>query len=505
MNKGIMLNIDDTHYWHSRHKIGAHPDEEALRAYIRQYRNTQVTDLILCAAGRIACYPSKVTDSHLDKYHQTHENGYDVSYKDTLLSVVHELYEEKNIDVYAVWLDEARRCGLKPWLSVRMNDCHDCLLPTSRLHSRFYHEHPELRRIRHRTADGYFDNCFDYEQPAVRAHMLTLIGEILDRYAPDGLELDWQREAFCFRPGHEDPSVITEFMWAVKALVKAAEDRSGHAIPVCVRVPADPEDALELGFDVAAWADERLVQAVCPTARWATTDNDMPIGLWKRLLRGTSVSLAPGIELLIRARPDGPILRTDEHHVTAAAAQYFSFGADRIYLYNYFDDPDPENAPYWIPAEGQTAMAVRAEGMARLLNLIGDPEKVMAAERCHMMTYRDLRPMWRSPDRPLPLTVKDGKPAAMLRIVAGHASSAHRAFVRLGLQKDTPAGLEVYVNSRPVLFVKTEACRPAYTDLPLFVYELPDGLSEDAAVIELIARGGDVTVGYADVLLLPAE
>ena len=106
MNRGIMLNIDDTHFYSSRYRIGAHPDEAQLRAYIGQYAGTHVTDLMLCAAGRMADYPSGAVESFLDKYHQTRENGLEVDYTRTLLAVPRELYEEKGLDPYAIWIDD---------------------------------------------------------------------------------------------------------------------------------------------------------------------------------------------------------------------------------------------------------------------------------------------------------------------------------------------------------------------------------------------------------------
>lgn len=503
MNKGIMVNIDDTHYWHSRWLIGAHPDEKALRDYIRQYGNTLVTDLLLCVAGRIACYPSRVCDSLLDKYHQSRENGYDVDYKDSLLAVAHEVYEEKGLDAYAIWIDEARRQGIRPHLSLRMNDCHDCDKPTSRLHSRFYHEHPEYRRVRHRAGGDYFDNCLDYELPEVRAHKLALIEEVLRRYAPDGLELDWQREAFCFQPGHENPALLTEFMRAVRRLVAQAEERSGHAIALGVRVPAVPEDALEMGFDVAAWADEGLINSVCPTARWACTDNDMPIALWKRLLRGTGVMLTPGIEILIRSYHARKPMYTNESHVTAAAAQYFSLGADKIYLFNYFDDPEPVKSPYFHGAQGQKNMAARAAGMARLMRLIGDPDLVLRSERCHMLTYRDLRPIHRARESFLPRRCAPGN-VQVLRIVTGEVAPDMNVRVRLGIAGENVEPPCLWVNSRQARFVGQETCVPAYTDAPLYVYALPQGLAEGAALLEIDAKG-EIVIDYADVTVRPAD
>lgn len=500
MNHGIMLNIDDTHFMYSRYKNGIHPGEKELRDFVRQYAGTNVTDLVLCCGGRISDFPSKIRMCWLDKYHQTVENGIPVDYKNTLLSISKELYEDKGLDPFKIWLEQARACGIRPWLSVRMNDCHDNGDPASFLHSDFFHEHPEYRRIRHREPIGYYDRNFDYGIPAIRDRVLAYLEEILERYAPDGLELDWQREVFCFAPGREDPEILTEFLRSIRAMADTCAKKNGHAVDLCVRLPADPEDALELGFDAAAWARENLVQVICPTARWATTDTDMPVGLWKRLLAGTNTQLAPGIELLMRVAPSETAFYTRDEHVLASAAQYWSEGADRIYLYNYFDDPAPDTNPYWgnsMNAPSHPEMAVQAGHMEKLLRVLGDPDMVYDSPRCHMVTYRDQRPEWR-PVRPdLPVKLAKGQPA-FFRILTGPVPAGKRVFARLGLRGPVKS---VYVNSAPVQFVGEELCRPSFVNEKLRVYEIP-GYTGPAAVVEVIAPEDDTVLEYLDVSVM---
>ena len=493
----LFLNLDDTHFSDSRHRAGIKPGEKEVRDYVRQYAGTHVTDLAICTGGRISSFPSKVMDCWLDKYHQTNENGRAVNYKGTLTEVEHWMWEVQKLDPIALWQDEARRCGIRLWLSVRMNDCHDNYLPTSVLHSRQYHAHPEWRRIRHRGPLGYYDRNLDYSLPEVRAHMLAYLEETLTRYFPDGLEIDWMREPYCFTPGQESVAVMTQFMRDLRARVTAAERHCGHAIPVAVRVPALPEDALELGFDPVAWAEEGLAQVIVPSPRWSTTDNDLPIGLWRQLLRKTPVLLAPCIELLVQVAAGHPQVRTDEADVLGAAARFYSEGLDAVYLYNYFDTPDLSR-PYFTPAKGQTRMAVRPEGMRRLLHLLGDREGVLAAERRVVCTWHDLRPEWRPASARLPLDVKPGC-GNFLRIDTGRVAPGRRVLVRLGYANT--AKPSVSVNGRPARFLRVEPCVPVLTDLPLHVFEAT-GYAEAAAVVELVSAE-PFTLGYADVTILP--
>lgn len=46
--------------------------------FIRGYQGTQITDFMLCCAGRIVGFPSEVCDSWMDKYDRRQENGMEV-------------------------------------------------------------------------------------------------------------------------------------------------------------------------------------------------------------------------------------------------------------------------------------------------------------------------------------------------------------------------------------------------------------------------------------------
>ena len=161
--------------------------------------------------------PNPIKESWGDKYRQTNENGYAVNYTGDIYSrAAHEQYEIRKIDRFALWLDEARKCGIRPWLSFRMNDCHNNAMPTNFLHPEFFHRHPEYRRIRHRPPALYYDRCFDYALKPIRDRELGYIGEMLRRYDTDGVEIDWMREPYCFEPGWEDRAVMTCFMREVR-------------------------------------------------------------------------------------------------------------------------------------------------------------------------------------------------------------------------------------------------------------------------------------------------
>jgi len=485
--KSVFVNYDDTHYAHSRTRNGVVPDEAEIRGLVRQYKGTDVTDLLFCIAGRIADVPNGAKDSWCDKYHQTRENGRDVCYTNHYLKLYRELYEVRKLDLFALWCDEAHKLGIHPWLSFRLNDCHCNDEPTSFLHPDFFHAHPECRRIRHREPKGYFDRCFDFDCAAVRERELKFIGEMLSRYDTDGVELDWQREIYCFQPGRENAETLTAFTRKVRELADAASKRRGHPVKVMARVPADPETALRFGFDVAAWADAKLVDVLVPCPRWETTDNEIPTDLWKRLLRGSDMKLAPGIEIRICDHPWQRAFYMLTDQLVGATAWHYSAGADGIYFYNYFDDPGwkkPETQYWQSFKQPLETMGVYWANQMKWLKFIGQPEKVLSAPRDHMLTYRDIVPLWESVRRPFPTTAGAGQ-VRFFRLATGSVPEGRKLTLRIGVTGGA-APKRVFVNSRPCTYLRNANCVPAFTDAPLCCYDVP-WYSENAAVVEVVA------------------
>lgn len=505
MKKGIMLNIDDTHFLHSRTRKGIEVNRDTLGQYIRQYEGTQVTDLIFSVAGRIACYPSKVTTSWIDKCLQKEENGQPVDYSKSYARLSYEMFVEKQLDPFEIWLAECRKIGVKGWLSLRMNDCHDNDLMTSVLHPDFYHEHPEYRRVTHRPVDGYYDRCFDYAEAAVRERELKIIDEILERYDPDGFELDWQRELFCFRPGgeYEGIEILNEFIREVKKRVQAAEEKRGHRILLSARVAADPGDSLEMGFDASTWAREGLIDVLVPTPRWRTCDYDIPVGLWKRLLAGTDVLLAPGIEILLQP---GRCRRfyAAKDQVMGLAEQHFALGGDRTYLFNYFDDPKPEDT-YWNGDVAHPDMGVKKEHQDVLLRMIGDPDLTKDQLRSHVVTERDIMPDWRAGEKVLPFTCTAGR-YKQVRLCAGRIDETASVTLKVGVAGGRAEELEIYVNRKKAALLGETEVKPAYFDHAAYAFSVQnDGRLPVYLLLEITTTGEPVTIDYIEVRVEPKK
>ena len=444
---GLALNEDDSHFYFSR--TADQMTVEGLKEMVDHYASPQMREILFNPnAMRVSCAstvwdpiwkgydPDAGLDQPLFAEHRKSDPDIDVSgvqrwvYNAWLL-------DQRKINPYEVWLAYTREKGISAWISMRMNDVHDVHNPGSVLHADLWRNRPDLRRVPYRF-ETWPDRAFDYGQKEVREYHLALIKEYFERFDLDGLELDWMRFGYHFRPGHEERGrkLLTEFLAEVRRLAKDAAERLGHPVNVGARVPARPQTARGLGMDAIEWARLGLVDMVVPTPFWTTSDFDIPIEQWKELLCGLPVTLAAGLELGIAPYPQawqaGRMSNTAET-VRGAAASFFHRGADRLYLFNYMDSDTTvdETTDYH-----------------QILHQAGSIETAIAHPRRHVVTFTDTWP----PGDPMPLALptecRKGKTAAF-RIHIGPKPKDRSARVFIGLgeagNRDGRA-LEVRVN-----------------------------------------------------------
>jgi len=253
---------------------------------------------------------------------------------------------EQGIDPPARMLTRAQRHGMEGWVSIRMNDGHARNQPDHPLNSRFYREHPEYW-----TAGNTLGNAWDYALQPVRDHFMALIVELLERYKIDGIELDWNRSPNHFQDGHYEAgcAILTQWIGEVRQAVESSAARRRQHITLAVRVPARPEVARGIGLDAVAWARRGYVDRLIIGPYKGTTDFDVPVEQWKRLLRGTGVPVTVCLEYVASFFPGAPNRWTPRWGMTREQLRGASIGAlhrgsDGIYLFNHmnrqFDDPE---------------------------------------------------------------------------------------------------------------------------------------------------------------------
>jgi hypothetical protein len=481
---GIALNEDNSHFFSTR--AGKPLTVETVDALVDQYAGTQVTHLLLSPNSMRTSYGSRVWDPIW--------RGYDPQGPDDqplLASLTPEgrtrarnwihtawALDQAGIDVYARWIARARQHGIAPWLSMRMNDIHNVDDERCYIHSEFWREHPEFRRVPYRFT-AWNDRAFDYGRPEVRDYHFKLIEELAERYDFDGLELDWMRFGSHFRPGHEasGAELLTEFTERVRRLLDGWELRRGHKIRLGARVPSRPQTALGLGMDAITWAKRGLIDWLVVTPFWATSEPDMPMELWRALLFGTNVELCAGLELLLRPFPASKPFQTNSlETVRGAALSLLQRGADRIYLFNYMDS--------------ETTID-RADDYARLLRETGDPAAMIGLPRRHVLTFADTWAVGEPQSAALPASVGAGSWHAF-RVHIGPRPATGEAFAVLAVDPANGAtgeAITLRVNGEPCGVATSAPPMKPGPEEPAWRYRVPQSALQDGYnVIELQSK-----------------
>ncbi len=428
---GIALNEDSSHYYTTR--SGQKLDKETVASWVDQYADTQVLELFLNPNGMQTNYDSKVWDPIWKGYDpegsddQPILQGVPEAGRVSDREWIHTTWQLHNdgIDPYELWIDRCRQKKIAPWISMRMNDVHCANYPDSYIHSDFWKSHPEYRRVPYRF-ERWTDHALDYGQAEVRKYHMALIKELLERYDMDGLELDWMRFGFHFRPGHEadGAALLTEFMTEVRTLANAQAVRRGHPIKIGVRVPTRPQTARGLGMDAVDWVRRDLIDMIVLTPFWDTIEFDMPIELWTELMgeARNNIVLAAGLELNIRPYPmaeclcPGGIVNTAQT-VFGAAASLINRGVDRIYLFNYMDSETTVKDP---------------ADYRKIIQMAGDLKTIYREIRRHIVTYADTWAPGEAQAYLLPETCSKDK-TAMFRFHIGPKPTTGVSHVVIGL------------------------------------------------------------------------
>ncbi len=426
----IIINEDNSHFFTTRD-----PEQmnlAGLVAFVDQYAGTAVTHLFLSPNSMRASFRSTTREAIWDPVDGAEPMGRWPQNAKRL--------HASGIDPYAVWISRSRERGLSPWLSMRMNDVHNVDDPGNYMHASFWREHPEFWRVPGGSATPWVNRAMNYVHPAVWEHQMGFVRELLERYDPDGLELDWMRFGHHLTPGreHEEGVVLTRFMRDVRALTREWAARRRHPMALGVRAPAHPDAAAGLGMDAVRWAREGLVDLIVPCPFWTTSDLDIPVELWLERLgdAGGRVAIAPGLEYNLRPWPEAPAVAADLAAARGFAASAYHRGAEHLYLFNWMDD--------------QTRPVSEVD-YAELLRLGLPKQRIPGQSRRHPVCFRDTVPAGFPAGVQLPVEAREG---GTFRLPAGPRPERGEAWAIVGLAARDglrDAAFEAYLNRHPLV------------------------------------------------------
>jgi len=341
------------------------------------------------------------------------------------------------MDWFQVQLDRCRRNGIEMIACLRMNDRH-----SNSVNAQFYKDHPEWR-IPEKPGG------LDYKHEGVRNTVLAFIEEVLRNYDVDGIEFDYMRWCHVFRPAEavENAHFLTDLTRKARALLeKTSGKRNWRRLLFGVRVPQTLEECRALGFDVAAWIKEGLVDYLVPSD-FFYTDFNTKVEEYVALTEGTDCGIYPAIHPILCWENKSRLMTLANYR--AAAHNFYARGAAGISPFNYMYSWDKRRSAGYI---GSGLMWPAALGCLRELR---DPGEVNERDR-HYLFYA----LWRQPSESgfrhderivLDRATPDAKGATRLRVCEDLSDPNLRAtlqFKATGMREDE--SLEIALNDRPV-------------------------------------------------------
>jgi hypothetical protein len=153
----------------------------------------------------------------------------------------------------------------------------------------------------------------------------------LERYDPDGLELDFMRFPYYFPyrvdSMHVYAGIMTEFVGRVHRLADSLIQTRNKKILLTARVPSSLNGCEHVGLDPTTWCKAGLIDFLT-VAPFLSTETDIPVAEFKAVCG--SVPIYTGMEFTIGTR------QMTREEKRAAAALLYSKGSDGMYLFNYF-------------------------------------------------------------------------------------------------------------------------------------------------------------------------
>lgn len=274
--------------------------------------------------------------------------------------------------------------------SMRMNDAHfgQKVHPTEHpLTGKFWMEHQDLVIGPAEFPCWGNQHLLDFKHPTVRDYRLAQAFEAIDRYGAQGFELDWTRHYTFFKPGEEQPELLTAMVEAVRRRLDA-HGTGAERPPLIVRVPASIAISEQIGLDVRAWVARGLIDYLVPSSMNRYITLDMPVDEWVVFAAGTGVEVHPSPD---SAAPRGNGQATPAMY-RAAAINYYAMGAHGFYLFNLFCQGYPLSNEAYV-----------------ILRDVADPAALDRREKLFYATPDCCRVREDTPTLPLPMTVGGGE------------------------------------------------------------------------------------------------
>ena len=346
---------------------------------------------------------------------------------------------ERGLDILDILIDRAHEKGMEFFGSFRLTHPNDPKNVDAFDTWQFRIDHPEW------CLQGRGKYSFNWVHPEVRAERFAIIEEAVNRYDMDGFELDLSFAPYFFEEDKADANsrILTDFVRDVKAAVTAAAQKRGRPMVLGARVLSGLAGNLAQGMNVLDWLDQGLLDYVVPMVygAWIQTDADHPFEWLLQAAGRSGCEVYPALASRIDSELEGrrPTYEASVDNYRAAAAAYWSKGADGIYL-PWFDWP--------IGSEQR-----------QVLSEIADPDLLREKPKHYVVIRRlaDDREFGRDAQLPLALTLGLESPGQTVQFYVADTQEKADATLKLRLANSTSHdSMTISLNGAPV---PEEQCR----------------------------------------------
>ena len=178
------------------------------------------------------------------------------------------------------------------------------------------------------------DQGMDYTHAEVRDWMFALVEEILRRFDVDGFEFDYIRWMHTFprKTARESHPIMTTFLRRVRQRLDEASKAKGRKLMFGARVPQTLKECAALGYDVATWVREGLIDYLVP-CDFFFTDFNAKFEDFAALTRASECMLYPAVHPKFCWADQDRFMSLENYR--AAAMNLYAAGADGISTFNY--------------------------------------------------------------------------------------------------------------------------------------------------------------------------
>lgn len=326
---GFAVNLDNSHFFVT--DCGRTNTKTSLRGWLKEKIPAEASLIVFGVNAQKSSFRSAVLENVSDSI--IPEDGYAEvrCWQRSLIAL-----EREGIDPYAVWIDTMRELGKEVGLSVRVNDVHfanDLAYP---LHSEFWRVNRDLRLEDSPFIEGWFAESLDYSEVTVAERLIKYVAEIIQKYQPDVLEIDWMRFGVNVSPSRVAGGASLDFIFQELCGLKA----QWPDVKFFHRVPFSPEAAMFTGFKIPS-RNLVCVDSFVVSPFWTTNSMDLPIGAWRAALDASKhslhINLYAGLDVNWRASPEATAAKNTAPLISSFGRAMEFRGADELYFFNFLE------------------------------------------------------------------------------------------------------------------------------------------------------------------------